>query len=174
MNRLYCENGLIYSIQEIETIEESELSQESSSWPKSLSSFQVNCVSTVNNKYSYQVGTVLQLEPDFKQRNTHRKAQVLTKGSNEDFPARCRVYQQEGANSNQRVRNVWWLLISVTLDELTIKSVMIWRFSLIYPFPVYFMCPSYNLNLISAYVTVAYCPSPIRTFSILTVGNNLQ
>ena len=38
-----------------------------------------------------------------KRNSSHRKAQVLIRGSNEDFPARCRVYQQEGANENQRV-----------------------------------------------------------------------
>ena len=87
----------------IESIEDSESSVETIGWPKGLPSFQVTCLSTINSKYSYSVGTTFLLEPDGRHYSYHRKAQVLTKGNNDEFPAYCRVYQQEGASQNQRV-----------------------------------------------------------------------
>ena len=119
---------MIFRIQSIETIENSSDNKDSMQWPKSLSSFQITCLSTVNNKFSYHVGTILQLEPEMKRNSSHRKAQVLIRGKNEEFPARCRVYQQEGANENQRVPFSFVYFSSATLVELMRRLGMIWQF----------------------------------------------
>lgn len=94
---------MIFSVSPTDSTTNNISHKSDTSWPKTLPSFQITCLSTVNNKFSYQVGTPLLLEPEFKQNTAHKKAQVLIRGKNEDFPARCRVYQQEGANQNQRV-----------------------------------------------------------------------
>lgn len=80
-----------------------EATLEDPSWPKTLPSFQVECVSTVSSEYGLSTGTVLFLEPECKIRVSRKRAQSSNKNSNEALPARCRVYQQVGPNENQRV-----------------------------------------------------------------------
>ena len=73
----------------------SEEEGEEDEWPKHLASFQVNAVS-LSSRLSISCGTEVKLEAD-------RKASAMLRDSNEDLIARCRVYQQVGIRSNQRV-----------------------------------------------------------------------
>lgn len=70
-------------------------------WPKHLASFQVNAVS-LSSRLSISCGTEVKLEADRKA-SSRRKAGAMLRDSNEDLIARCRVYQQVGSRSNQRV-----------------------------------------------------------------------
>ena len=70
-------------------------------WPKHLPSFQVNAVS-LSSRLSISCGTEVKLEADGKA-SSRRKAGAMLRDSNGDLVARCRVYQQVGNRSNQRV-----------------------------------------------------------------------
>lgn len=79
----------------------SEEEGEEDEWPKHLASFQVNAVS-LSSRLSISCGTEVKLEADRKA-SSRRKAGAMLRDSNEDLIARCRVYQQVGVRSNQRV-----------------------------------------------------------------------
>ena len=84
-----------------ETDSSSEEEADEGVWPKHLPSFQVNAVS-LSSRLSISCGTEVKLEADGKA-SSRRKAGAMLRDSNGDLVARCRVYQQVGNRSNQRV-----------------------------------------------------------------------